>query len=132
MPSQLFLKLKNYGSADQYDKSERITYDPIHVTQSTFLAGLSSHIHRWFRLTSSFGPDLVHEMLQSLNVDEDDYILDPFSGAGTTAIEAALEGFDSLSFEINPFLHFVNRVSLNWSLNTGSLKDKLSNIECNF
>jgi hypothetical protein len=107
---------------------ELVRYNSIHVSESTFLAGLSAHIHRWFRLTPSFGPDLVHEMLHKLNADKRHYILDPFSGAGTTAIESALEGFDSLGFEINPFLQFVNCTSLNWKLNADILELHLSRI----
>ncbi|MCG9886217.1 MAG: site-specific DNA-methyltransferase [Cyanobacteria bacterium] len=67
-------------------------------------------------------------MLNKLNAEIGDYILDPFSGAGTTAIELTLEGFNSLGFEINPFLHFVNRTSLNWNLDTESLQLHLSKI----
>ncbi|MEA5601971.1 DNA methyltransferase [Nostoc sp. UHCC 0252] len=124
--NQLSLDLDSNNESDSI--SERVKYSPIHVSESTFLAGLSVHIHRWFRLTPSFAPDLVREMLHELNAEIGDYILDPFSGAGTTAIESALEGFDSLGFEINPFLYFVNRTSLNWSLDTESLQLHLSRI----
>ncbi|MGF1480944.1 MAG: DNA methyltransferase [Cyanophyceae cyanobacterium] len=124
--NQISLNLDSNNKSD--DISGRIKYSPIHVSESTFLAGLSVHIHRWFRLTPSFAPDLVREMLHKLNADIGDYILDPFSGAGTTAIELALEGFDSLGFEINLFLHFVNHTSLNWKLDTELLILHLSRI----
>lgn len=107
-------------------------FEPIHVSASTFKAGLSTNIHRWFRLTPSFGPDLVREMLEQLHADNRDYVLDPFSGAGTTGIECSLEGFDSLGFEINPLLHFVGRVSTDWSLESSDLKKTLQRIQKHF
>lgn len=94
-----------------------ISMRPIHVSKSTFRAGLAERIHRWFRLTPSFGPDLVHEMLERMGAKRGETILDPFSGAGTTAIEAQLEGFNCVGFEINPLLHFVGATSLNWAIN---------------
>jgi hypothetical protein len=103
-------------------------FNAIHVSASTFKAGLAANIHRWFRLTPSFGPDLVHQMLNGLNTGSQDYILDPFSGAGTTGIECRLEGLDFVGFEINPLLHFVGRVSTNWELEFHVLEHELERI----
>lgn len=97
-------------------EGRHISTRPIHVSKSTFQAGLAERIHRWFRLTPSFGPDLVHEMLGRMEAKRGQMILDPFSGAGTTAIEAQLEGFNCVGFEINPLLHFVGTTSLNWDI----------------
>lgn len=109
-------------------RGRKITYEPIHVSGSTFLAGLSSEIHRWFRLTPSFGPDLVHEMLRVLRAKKTDLILDPFSGAGTTGIESALEGYNSVGFEINPFLQFVGTISTNWGVDPEAVVGRLRQI----
>lgn len=115
--------------ADDTDKIEgKVTYNHVHVNQSTFKAGLATRIHRWFRLTPSFGPDLVQKMLTELNCDLQDVVLDPFAGAGTSMIECQLEGIASYGFEINPFLHFVAQTSLNWELDTSRLKKDLDTI----
>ncbi len=45
---------------------QAVRYNHIPVKQSTFKAGLAAQVHRWFRLTPSFGPDLVREMLSKL------------------------------------------------------------------
>lgn len=109
-----------------------ICYDHIPVQKSTFKAGLAAHVHRWFRLTPSFGPDLVHEMIEKLNCQKDDVILDPFSGAGTTLIEAKLEGYDCYGFEINPFLQWVGKVSSNWDLDINQLDKERIDIVSQF
>ncbi len=101
---------------------EKIVYNGIHVQQATFKAGLAARVHRWFRLTPSFGPDLVREMLSALKCKPDDIILDPFAGAGTTLIESQLEGLTAYGFEINPVLHFVGNTSLDWTFEPSDLQ----------
>src|SRR5436305_78861 len=84
---------------------DRVSHNHVHVRKSTFLAGLSAQVHRWFRLTPSFGPDLVQKMLEDTETGAGHVVLDPFSGAGTTLIEAKMEGIRSVGLEINPLLH---------------------------
>lgn len=105
-----------------------VCYNHIPVKQSTFKAGLAAQVHRWFRLTPSFGPDLVREMLTHMDCKDGEVVLDPFSGASTTLIEAQLEGRDAYGFEINPFLHWVGKTSLNWNLKSQSLHLQLQDI----
>ena len=108
----------------------KISYNSIPASEATFKAGLDAPVHRWFRLTPSFSPGLVREMLTTLKCDLGDVVLDPFSGAGTTIIETQLRGLTSYGFEINPFLCFVSNTSLNWNLNASNLGETLSLI-CN-
>jgi len=55
-------------------------------------------------------------MLDSTAASTDSVVLDPYAGAGTTAIECQRLGIISCGFEINPFLHWVAKTSLDWSL----------------
>ena len=96
--------------------SAMVSYSDIHVSQSTFLNAAANRVHRWFRLTPSFGPELVQEMLERLAVRQGEFILDPFSGAGTTLIEAKLTGQHGVGLEVNPLLQFVNEACLDWSV----------------
>jgi hypothetical protein len=98
----------------------------------TFASGLMSPIHRWFRLTPSFGPELVRTMLTALSAQKSDLILDPFAGASTTLIEAKLMGYNSIGFEINPFLHFVGETSLNWRCDPNVVSKDLERISREF
>jgi hypothetical protein len=61
-----------------------------------------------------------------MNAKRGQTILDPFSGAGTTAIEAQLEGFNCVGFEINPLLHFVGTTSLNWAIDPSAVTTALA------
>ncbi len=113
-------------------QASAIRYNHIPVQQSTFKAGLAAHVHRWFRLTPSFGPDLVLEMLQKLNCGRGEVVLDPFSGASTTLIETKLEGVDSFGFEINPFLYWVGKTSLNWEIHLDNINNTKKDILVRF
>src|SRR6266849_1026243 len=92
---QLQLDRKAFVSDAESPLAERIVYNGVHVSRATFKAGLAVGVHRWFRLTPSFGPDLVREMLFALECDSSDVVLDPFAGAGTTLIECQLNGLTS-------------------------------------
>jgi hypothetical protein len=104
------------------------SYEPIHVNQSTFKAGLADEIHRWFRLTPSFGPDLVEDMLETMSTSSADVVLDPFCGAATTVIECQMGGIAGAGIEINPLLQFVGATSLNWSHDPSRLAAALCEI----
>ncbi len=107
----------------------RVVYNKIPNRKATFKSGMVAPFHRWFRLTPSFGDDLVRTMLEHLKWREGEVVLDPFSGAGTTIIECKIQGITSFGFEINPFLHFVCRVCTNWTLKHDKLADSLNSVE---
>jgi hypothetical protein len=120
------------SSASMTPSAAKVRYSPISVREATFKAGQAAHVHRWFRLTPSFGPDLVREMLSAMECREDDVVLDPFAGAGTTLIEAKLAGLTAHGFEINPLLHFVGETSVRWEIDQDLLDDALSMISAAF
>jgi hypothetical protein len=108
---------------------KRVSHRRLHVSKSTFKGGLDAPFHRWFRLTPSFGPDLVTRVLTEVGATSEDVVLDPFSGAGTTLIECQMQGLSSFGFEINPFLHFVGKTSTNWTLDAASGRRLLAQIK---
>jgi len=110
-------------------KQDKVTYNHIPSKKATFKAGLDAPVHRWFRLTPSYSPDLVGEMLNTMDSSTGDVVLDPFSGAGTTLIECQINGIDSFGFEINPLLYFVGKTSINWGLDSKTLRKVFSDIE---
>src|SRR5262245_59437317 len=108
---------------------DRIVYNPISNKSATFKSGTNRKIHSWFRLTPSFGPDLVDIILEKLHYEKGEIVLDPFSGASTTLIQCRLIDIDSFGFEINPLLHFVGKTSLNWDLDPFALETSMVFIE---
>jgi DNA methylase len=105
-----------------------IHYAPISAKKVTFKAGLASRVHRWFRLTPSFGPDLVRHMLSELKCAPGEVVLDPFAGASTTLIECQLEQRRCIGFEINPLLHFAGLSCLHWAIDPNTARAALDEV----
>jgi hypothetical protein len=80
------------------------------VKAVTFQGKLALPIHRWYRLTPSFSPQLAHDIADYFGLGPDDRILDPFSGVGTVPLCMKYRGVPAHSIEINPYLHFVASV----------------------
>ncbi|MEC4805123.1 MAG: hypothetical protein SAJ72_12765 [Jaaginema sp. PMC 1080.18] len=91
-------------------------YQEIDIGDITFKAGQIESIHRWYRLTPSYSPNLVRFFIKQFAIDRKSLVLDPFSGRGTTIIECQKHGILSLGLEINPLLQRVSQDSLIWKL----------------
>jgi len=69
----------------------------------------------------SFPPNLVRQYLSQFNVREDELVLDPFCGTGTTLVECKKRGVPSFGIESNPIAHFATKVKLDWSPDPANL-----------
>lgn len=76
----------------------------------TFKGKLGLPIHRWYRLTPSFSPQLALDIADHFAITPDDFVLDPFSGVGTVPLCMKYRAIPACSIELNPFLHFVSTV----------------------
>ncbi len=80
------------------------------ITDVTFKGKMGLPIHRWYRLTPSFSPQLALDIADHFGVTPDDFVLDPFSGVGTVPLCMKYRGVPACSIELNPYLHFVGTV----------------------
>ena len=98
---QLALFEENYTT---HYIQQGFTFEFPQISDVTFLNGLSEPVHRWFRLTPSYSPELVRFFAKELACDNDTIVCDPFLGKGTTAIEMKKLGIPFVGIEINPLL----------------------------
>lgn len=63
--------------------------------------------HRWYYYKEGFSPRLVEQAIELASLQQTDVILDPFNGAGTTTLTAAIKGYQSIGIEVNPFTSFL-------------------------
>lgn len=68
-------------------------------------------IHRWVPWIAGFSSDFVRSAIDHY-LPAKGVVLDPFSGVGTTLVEASLAGHDVIGFEINPYAALACRVKL--------------------
>ncbi|MEG0962859.1 MAG: DNA methyltransferase [Lachnospiraceae bacterium] len=66
--------------------------------------------HGWFKYREGFSHTLIKELLERCELGENEYVLDPFCGSGTTVVEAALNGLSGIGIDINPMSAFISEV----------------------
>jgi len=84
--------------------------------------------HDWYRFVLSFPPHLVRDYLSRFGVSENQTVLDPFCGTGTTLVECKKLGIPSIGVEALPSSAFVSNTKLEWSIDGGALMDSASRI----
>src|SRR5262245_56119585 len=62
-------------------------------------------LHRWVPWVAGFSADFVQDCIANYlpAPAKESWVLDPFSGVGTTLVEAYLSGLNVVGFEINPY-----------------------------
>jgi hypothetical protein len=73
--------------------------------------------HNWYRFVLSFPPHLVADFIKRWDLAQSQTcILDPFSGTGTTIVEAKKQGISGIGLESNPMAYLSGKVKVNWSI----------------
>lgn len=81
-------------------------------TKNYFENGLFSTgyaTHSLFPYRGKFHPQLIKSLLNIIGVKNGELILDPMCGSGTTNIEAALLGINSVAVDISPFCRLMTK-----------------------
>jgi len=97
-----------------YNKSvQPITNNRSTSTKTYFENGLFSTgyaTHGLFPYRGKFHPQLIKALINIIGIKENEVILDPMCGSGTTNIEAALMGINSYAIDLSPFCQFMTKV----------------------
>jgi DNA modification methylase len=74
-------------------------------------------LHRWVPWIAGFSAQFVQDCFEAFLNDRRKasipVVLDPFAGVGTTLVQAMLNGFGSIGFEINPYATLACKAKLN-------------------
>lgn len=86
-------------------------------------------IHRWVPWIAGFSSDFVRDALDYY-LPQPGVVLDPFSGVGTTLVEAVSAGHKAVGFEINPYAALASHVKATaHSLNPQDIEDMVSDFQ---
>ena len=85
--------------------------------------------HGFHRYVGRFPSHLIRSLINAFGANENDVILDPFSGSGTTLVESRMLGIPAIGIEISPLSAMISRVKSQFSstpINGAELIDSLS------
>ena len=86
---------------NKYWKITEIT-DKFNRQKVSYQLNKNESLHRWLKYREGFSSILVKELLDEFGIGEGDLVMDPFMGSGTTALVCALEGVNSIGYDILP------------------------------
>ncbi len=86
--------------------------------------------HWFYPYKGKFHGQMVKAIINFMGASDDDVILDPFMGSGTSLIEASIAGTKSIGIDINPALCIVSQIKLDsLKIDYPSFMDNIKNKE---
>lgn len=70
------------------------------------------HRAKWYNYYAGFSHTFVRDILAALDLSPDALILDPWNGAGSSTLAAALEGYNSIGIDLNPAMLVIAKAKL--------------------
>src|SRR5947209_8290283 len=110
--------LLNPDSALRFTPTQSALFESPSATNGfrdpSFGKNKSLPLHRWVPWVAGFSAGFVHDCIHNYlpNPSVDSWVLDPFSGVGTTLVESYLSGLNVAGFEINPYAALATKTKL--------------------
>lgn len=109
----------------QLDYSLQHSKDRSTFNDPAFASNKVLPIHRWVPWIAGFSSEFVKDALSRVMKNRG-VVLDPFSGVGTTLVEAVLQGHHAIGFEVNPYAALACRLKVESSqISIEALNDEI-------
>lgn len=89
------------------------------------LQDADSPIHSWYQFVLGYPPHLVKYYLSKFDIQQNQIVLDPFCGTGTTPVECMKSGIPYYGIEANRMAYFASKVKTNLALEHSTLSNTL-------
>ena len=90
-----------------------ITNNPTFAELVNFKKNKKEPIHRWFDYKQGYSSLLIEKILDVEKPEKELYLLDPFTGVGTTNLAGQKKGYKTIGLDINPVATFAAKVKTN-------------------
>ena len=85
--------------------------DYFYITQKNRTRSVNQYLTHWiYPYKGKFHPQMIRALLNIIGLKEGDTVFEPFSGSGTTAVEAQLLGINFIGVDISPLCVIQGRV----------------------
>jgi DNA modification methylase len=91
-------------------KSTNVSVDEYFAKLVNFKKNQAYPKHNWFDYKHGYSEDLVKAIIASSGISDNDMILDPFCGVGTTNVVAQSLGLKNIGYDISPIALLAARV----------------------
>jgi len=91
--------------------------------------GKASHannfpIHNWYHFVLGYTPEFPDYIIKRENISEENTVLDPFMGAGTTLVCCKFKGISSAGLDANEYFVDVAKAKLDWGIDTNLITNE--------
>lgn len=85
--------------------------DYFHIIQKNQTRSVNQYLTHWiYPYKGKFHPQMIRALLNIIGLKEGDTVFEPFSGSGTTALEAQLLGINFIGIDISPLCVIQGRI----------------------
>src|SRR3989304_1710181 len=77
---------------------------------ATFVPNKRLPIYNWFYYKEGFSKELVEKLIEMFGIKENNTVLDPFCGSGTTVVACIQNGVNAIGFDVLPTAVFASQV----------------------
>jgi hypothetical protein len=95
-----------------------------HIQQYNQTQSINQYLTHWFYpYKGKFHPQMIRGLLGIIGARPGQRVLDPFTGSGTTAVEAQLLGIDCVGVDVSPLCALISRVKTHSWANLDEIED---------
>ena len=81
-------------------------------------------IHSWYRFVYAYSDRVITGLADEFGITQDDLILDPFNGTGTTTLAAKKLGIDAIGTDTSPASVLSARTKTNWDVDLDEFRKR--------
>ncbi|WP_232688574.1 site-specific DNA-methyltransferase [Halobacterium zhouii] len=85
-------------------------------------------IHDWYRFVYAYSDRIITGLVDEFEITQDDLLIDPFNGTGTTTLSAKKLGIDSIGTDTSPASVLSGRAKTNWEVDLDEFRQRRSEL----
>jgi len=85
-------------------------------------------IHDWYRFVYAYSDQIITGLVDEFGITQDDLVIDPFNGTGTTTLATKKLGIDAIGTDTSPASVLSARTKTNWDVDLDEFRERRSEL----